>query len=167
MSVVQGVRTEIEQFVLREAQMLDDFRLREWLGLFADTGLYWVPVDDSKGPAESVSIIRDDKLCREERVFHALETRSPAQTPRSNTVHVVGGMTIDATGPNAYRARSSQVIYEMREGDFRQSGLGNVQSHVATVTHDLVRTDGALKIALKKVLLLNRRGALGNLTFFV
>lgn len=161
-------RVEIEQFVYREAQLLDDGELRTWLALFADDGLYWVPIDASRGPAESVSIMRDGKLEREERVFHMLETASVAQNPRSTTIHAVSAVTIETLVPGArWQARSTQVIYETRGGDYRQTGLGNLGVHPATVTHELMRDGERLKIVLKKVLLLNRRAALGNLTFFL
>jgi ethylbenzene dioxygenase subunit beta len=63
--------------------------------------------------------------------------------------------------------RSTQVVYEMRTGDFSQVGLGEVQSVVATVEHLLRPVDGRMKIARKKILLINRDAWHGNLMFLV
>ena len=32
---------EIEQFLFREARLIDELRLEEWLALFAGDGVYW------------------------------------------------------------------------------------------------------------------------------
>ncbi|MEX2455483.1 MAG: aromatic-ring-hydroxylating dioxygenase subunit beta [Rhodospirillaceae bacterium] len=34
---------QVEEFLYREAALLDDGRIAEWLGLFAADGFYWVP----------------------------------------------------------------------------------------------------------------------------
>ena len=35
-------RAPIEQFLIHEALLLDGRRFRDWMGLFADDGTYWV-----------------------------------------------------------------------------------------------------------------------------
>jgi hypothetical protein len=62
---------------------------------------------------------------------------------------------------------SNQTINEVRTGDYRQLGLGELQSIVARVEHMLELSEEGPKIALKKVLLLNRDMPLGNLTFLL
>src|SRR4030095_12473250 len=53
---------EVEDFIAREAAMLDEWRLDEWLGLFTDDGRYVVPSTDVPGgdPKETLGIINDD-----------------------------------------------------------------------------------------------------------
>ena len=34
---------EIAQFLFREARLMDEHRYEEWLTLWADDGVYWVP----------------------------------------------------------------------------------------------------------------------------
>ena len=37
------MKHELEAFVLREARLLDERRFADWLALFAEDGVYWVP----------------------------------------------------------------------------------------------------------------------------
>jgi 3-phenylpropionate/cinnamic acid dioxygenase small subunit len=156
---------EAEAFLYKEAELLDELRLEEWLRLFTPDGLYWVPIDDALATDQTASIVRDTTLRREERVFHLLHTRFPSQSPRSRTLHMVANVRIAENGPDIVRLVSNQVIYEVRTGDFRQVGLGIINTIVAKVEHVLERHEDDLKIALKKILLINRDMPQGNLTF--
>ena len=146
---------EAETFLYKEAELLDDLRLEEWLRLFTADGLYWVPIDEAIPTDVTASIVRDDSLRREERVFHLLHTKFPAQSPRSRTLHMISNVRIAEKSADTVKLVSNQTIHEVRAGDFRQ----------AKVEHVLRREQTALKIALKKILLINRDMPQGNLTF--
>lgn len=158
-------RESAEQFLVEEAEMLDDLRLEDWLRLFTPDGLYWVPIDDSVSTDDTVSIVRDDALRREERVYHLLHTRFPAQSPRSRTLHMISSVRVRPDQAGRVKVISNQVIHEIRIGDYRQLGLGEPQAIVARVEHILDLADTAPRIAMKKISLLNRDMPLGNLTF--
>jgi len=162
---VRITQQDAEAFLYKEAELLDELRLEEWLSLFTPDGLYWIPIDDSLSTDHTASIVRDNALRREERVFHLSNTRFPAQSPRSRTLHMIANVRIAETGPNLFRLHSNQTIHEVRAGDFRQVGLGVVNTLVAKVEHVLEQHQGTLKIALKKILLINRDMPQGNLTF--
>ena len=36
---------ELIEFVIREARMIDQHRFEEWLDLFAEDGIYWMPLE--------------------------------------------------------------------------------------------------------------------------
>jgi 3-phenylpropionate/cinnamic acid dioxygenase small subunit len=156
----------IEAFLYREAELLDTAQLDEWLSLFTADGIYWVPIDDRSPAAGSVSIIYDDRLGREERVHHAQHLTSPSQSPRSRTVHCVSNVRVAAREGAVVDVNCNQVIYETRGGDHSQVGLGQMGTHVASVSFRL-RLGEDIRILLKKVVLLNRDQALGNLTFML
>ena len=40
----QALWFEVQQFLFREARMLDERRFKEWVGLFTDDLLYWAPI---------------------------------------------------------------------------------------------------------------------------
>lgn len=157
----------VTAFVYREARLLDEFQLEEWLTLFAEDGIYWVPIDDAKPVESNAALIYDDPLRREERVHHQLHISTISQSPRSRTVHAVSNVEIVRRDGDALVVRSVQVIYEMRTGDFRQIGLGEVRANVATVEHVLRAFNDTFKIAGKKVLLIDRDAQLRNLTFLL
>jgi 3-phenylpropionate/cinnamic acid dioxygenase small subunit len=156
---------DAEAFLYNEAELLDELRLEEWLRLFTSDGLYWIPIDEALPTDRTASIVRDTTLRREERVFHLLHTKFPAQSPRSRTLHMISNVRIAETGADFVKLHSNQVIHEVRTGDFRQVGLGVVNTLVARVEHVLKEQQGDLRIALKKILLINREMPQGNLTF--
>src|SRR3546814_9356238 len=112
------------------------------------------------------AIMYDTALRREERVHHLLHNEFPAQSPRSRTLHVIGNVRVRPQGGDVL-VISNQVIHEMRTGDYKQVGLGEMQQIVARVEH-LYRpaADGFL-IECKKVLLLNCDPWQGNMTFLL
>ena len=156
-----------ESFLIEEAELLDERRLEDWLQLFTQDGLYWIPLDDSPHSEHSVSIVRDNALRREERVFHLLHTRFPAQSPPSRTLHMISNVRIVDSDAGTVKLRSNQAVHEVRAGDYRQLGLGEHHTIVAKVEHVLRLEQGQLRIALKKVLLLDRDLPQGNLTFML
>jgi 3-phenylpropionate/cinnamic acid dioxygenase small subunit len=159
-------RHEAEYLLFQEARLIDDWKLEEWLQLYTSDGLYWVPIDDSAPVASQGAIIYDNTLRREERVYHLLHTSFPAQSPNSRTVHVVTNVLVEPRGDDAV-VSSSQIVYEMRPGDYSQRGIGDVVPTVARVEHVLRRVDGQIRIAEKKILLINRDTWQGNLTFIL
>jgi 3-phenylpropionate/cinnamic acid dioxygenase small subunit len=156
------------QFLYREARLLDERRYDEWLALFTGDGLYWAPTEDDAGPYDKVSLIHDDTLRREERVFRITRTAPPAQSPASRTLHVVANVEVENGGDEA-RVHSSQIVYEMRAGggNYRYLELGEPRSFAIRCEHVLRPDGGAWRIALKKMLLLNRDVPIGNLTFIL
>jgi 3-phenylpropionate/cinnamic acid dioxygenase small subunit len=63
------LRSEIEQFLYREAWLLDHGRLDEWLALFTDDATYWIPLQASQSePLTTSSIVYDDRRLLEVRV---------------------------------------------------------------------------------------------------
>jgi len=162
------LRARIEALLYREVELLDTGRLEEWLTLFTPDGLYWVPIDDGQPHSATASIIYDDSISREERVYHFLHLNFPAQTPRSRTLHYVNNVRVDDVAPDGLvNVRTNQLIVEMRSGDPSQVGLGEVTTHAAAV-HYVLRVDGdEMGIKEKKVLLINRDMPQGNLTFFL
>jgi len=159
-------REQAELFVIREVRLLDQLQLEAWNSLFADDGLYWIPVDEHAGVDHQAAIIRDDRLRREERVHHQLHNPFPAQTPRSRTLHFVSNIEVIARDEQV-EILTNQLICEMRTGDHKQVGLGTLQTLAAEVSYRLRYDNGNWRITLKKVLLLNRDSWLGNLTFMI
>ena len=65
-------RPDVDQLLVREAWLLDHQRLDEWLGLFTDDAVYWVPLQmDQAEPFTTASLIYDDRRLLEIRVRQA------------------------------------------------------------------------------------------------
>ena len=160
-------REEAADFLYDEAQLLDDRRFEEWLDLFTDDGIYWLPIDETSGPKQRLSLIYDDALRRKERAFRLLHTQPPSQDPVSRTQHFVSNVRVE-DGPDGQAIiRSAQLICEIRRGvgDDRQFGLSGRQDLAARCEHHLLQVEGAWRIKLKKLVLLRRDLPIPNLGF--
>src|SRR5512147_1515867 len=88
---------DVERFLYREARLLDERRFDEWQALFADDGVYWVPLKpEQTDPLHHGSIIYDDRAGMATRFRRLAHPRAYAQIPPSRTVHVVTNVYVDA-----------------------------------------------------------------------
>ena len=51
-----GTLREVEQFLYREARLLDSRRFTEWLELFSEDVRYWMPTRSNRYPVNSKAI---------------------------------------------------------------------------------------------------------------
>jgi 3-phenylpropionate/cinnamic acid dioxygenase small subunit len=159
-------RDEAERFLYAEARLLDDRRLDDWLALFEDECLYWLPIGEGD-TAREPSIVYDDRRRLEERVFRLNETRAYAQEPPSRTQHTVSNVEVEPGADGLVLVHSHLVLFEVRVGDASQSGLGVPQTLAARCEHRLRRRGDSWRIARKTVWLLTRDQPLGNISFLV
>jgi len=139
-----------EEFLVHEARLLDEARFDEWLALFTEDAWYWVPTEpDQANPFDTVSLIYDDRRLLETRVRRLASPRIYSQEPRSRTTRMVGNVTIEdaAADQSACTVRSKFFLLENRRDSQRLFG--------GTCLHRLVRLDGVLRIAWKRVDLVN------------
>lgn len=158
-------RTAVESFLFEEARLLDEGRLDQWLALFADECLYWLPIFDEGGELEP-SIIYDNRARLEERIFRLNETRAYAQEPPSRTQHNISNVEIVETGSDVTRVRCNLTLFEVRIGDASQPDLGQPQVLAGRCEY-LLTGSPDIRIVRKRVLLLTRDLPLGNLSFII
>jgi len=148
----------VSAFLYHEAQLLDERRFDEWLELFTEDAVYWVPQDDEGDPMTRVSIAYDDRRRLRERVLRLASGFAYAQDPPSRTLHLVGNVRVVA-GRDGLEVRSSLIMAEVRR---------NAQSIVAGHIEHLLLPDGeTFRIGRKVVRLVNRDVPLGNLSFLI
>ena len=165
--VRQLTRQEAEDFLYEEARLLDEHQFEAWLTLFTDDAYYWIPIDEHADPTRDSSILYDDKTLRQLRVHQLLHERNFAQRPRSRTVHTVSNVQVrPGEADNEALVRCNLVLYELREGDYRQLGLGDQRALAGACEYRLRYEDG-WRIAYKKVVLINRHMPITNLSFLV
>ena len=71
-------RDSVRRFLEREARLLDEHRLQDWLALFAPECVYWIPATPEAGdPRAEITVTFDDRRRLEDRVFR-LETDATA-----------------------------------------------------------------------------------------
>lgn len=141
-------RTDLEEFLIEEAALLDDWRLDEWRTLFAADCLYLVPnlTGDPYAPHETtLYLIADDAHHLTERVKRLNKTTAHAEYPRSRTRRLVSNVRI--------LERSSGVI-KVQSGfaTFRTS-QGVTDTYFGRHEYRLVDEAGALRIQEKRTIL--------------
>jgi 3-phenylpropionate/cinnamic acid dioxygenase small subunit len=159
----QGAMTnlhfEVEQFLFREARLLDDAKLAEWLALFADDAFYWIPAHtDQTDPINHISILYEDRSVLALRVERLKHPRAYSSTPYPRTARMVGNVVVtdDVADSHSIVAKSTLFVAEYRSG--------NRLLRACLATHHLRRTSEGLRIVLKRVDLIDAESPPGLIT---
>ena len=111
MSSAAPSERELIDFVVREARLLDDKRYDEWLDLWTDDGIYWVPLTPEQTDGiHHNSHLHEDKLLRTLRVERLKSPRAYSQQPPSRALHVLQASCCArrSTTPRRKATRSSR-----------------------------------------------------------
>lgn len=153
---------DLVRFVYREARLLDEMRYEEWLDLFAEDGHYWMPAEwRQTDPRLQASLMYEDLLLLRVRVERLAGARTFSQKPRSRSHHLLQAPEVDEMDParNLYRTYTPFHYVETR-GDTKELYAGWAR-------HELSVVDGALKIRLKRVDLVNFDAPFGSIQLFM
>ena len=153
-------RQQVEQFIYHEADLMDEHRYDEWLALWTDDALYWVPSGrDDIDPKREISLIYDDRVRLQVRITRLKSGFAHAQEPKSRMRRVVSNIVIKEVENGEIIAYSNFLLTELRRGK---------QDIFAGRTIHRLRPDNlSFKIAAKKVLLVNNDEHIDNLTFLI
>lgn len=155
-------RQDIVDFVYHEARLIDQHRFEEWLALFAEDGKYWMPLEwGQTDPRLTASLMYEDKLLLGIRIERLKGNRTFSQKPKSRCHHVLQTPQVDEHDErgNRYVAWTPMHYVETRHDE--------QTLYAAWATHTLCVEDGALKIKLKRVDLVNCDAAFGNIQLFM
>ena len=159
---------EVEQFLYREARLLDDRHFHEWLELFTDDVRYYMAGRSNRYPKSSMAIaildparyvesdvtgddelaiLDEDKTSLAARVARLDTGMAWAEDPPSRTRHMVSNVEVEAgDGDAEIRVYSNFLVYRSRaetEEDFYVGARQDV----------LRRVDGIWKIARRRLVL--------------
>ncbi len=143
------LQREVEQFLYRQAELLDGKHWQAFIDLFDTQGVYWMPVTPEQTEWEgSPSIFAEDKLMMEIRKGRVSHPNAWSQAPMWETNHLVSHVALESASANEIKVRSRFHMMELRRDNVRHFG-GRYQ-------HTLVRgADGGLRIKLQRVDLFN------------
>ncbi|MGA7764332.1 MAG: aromatic-ring-hydroxylating dioxygenase subunit beta [Candidatus Binataceae bacterium] len=154
-----SLRERVEEFLFYEAKLIDEHLYDEWLGLWTEDGLYWVPCNtDDADPARQAMIIYDNRARLGERIYRLTSGAAWAQQPRSRTRRLISNVEV-RQNEGGYMVESNCIIAELRRS--------KQDIFAARMLHTLRPVGESFQIALKKVLLLNNDEPIDNLTFLV
>ena len=141
-------RTEVEDLLYHEAELLDTWQLHDWLALFTEDGTYYVPSTDLPRNAsadDSLFYIADDPVRLRERVIRLMKKTAHSEYPRSRTRHLVSNVRILEAGPDDIKVAAAFVTYRMK--------FGNNDAYVGSTHYRLRRVGGQLRIVEKRCFL--------------
>lgn len=146
-SLAQLTRSDVEDFLYREAELLDDWDLDEWLGLYTADARYVVPCtgDPYGDPSRDLVLVDDNRLRLQARVERLNSRKAHREFPHSNVRHLVTNVRLgDVTG-DELPVRASFTVWRFRGG--RET------HYVGRYDYRLVLDGPALKIRSKRVVL--------------
>jgi 3-phenylpropionate/cinnamic acid dioxygenase small subunit len=151
----QALWLELMQFYIREAWLLDERKFQEWLGLFTEDVLYFMPRRKNVPRREShrevtplgdLALIEDDKRYLEMRVARLETGMAWAEDPPSRTRHLVGNLVAEPLDSGDVQAKTAFLVY--------RSHLETDQQLLAGSREDVLRRlDGAWKVAKRTIVL--------------
>src|SRR5690606_6221855 len=95
--------------------------------LYAEDATYWIPMDEEADPLKDASIIYDNRLRLAMRVEQIQRQSRVAQNPPSLTMRMVTNLEVEASSDTHASARFCMHLTEVRAGDWRQRGLGEMR----------------------------------------
>jgi 3-phenylpropionate/cinnamic acid dioxygenase small subunit len=149
-------KDQLIDFIYEEARMLDEGRFDEWLALWLDDGHYWMPLDYKQTDPDLVtSLLYEDMFMLRLRVERLNGARTFSQKPKSRCHHVIQRPFVDEMDGDRFVTNTAMHYVETRLDDQFLLAL--------TAQHELRLVDGKLRIANKRVDLLNSDAAFGNI----
>jgi 3-phenylpropionate/cinnamic acid dioxygenase small subunit len=159
---------EVEQFLYREARLLDERRFHDWLELFTDDVRYWMPLRDNRYPRSSkaIKILDPDRyvereLTAENELAYLDESKRTlvgrvacvdsgmawAEDPPSRTRHLITNVEVTPSATESeVEVYSNFLVYRSRAETEQELYVG--------ARHDILRrVDGAWRIARRKIVL--------------
>jgi len=154
----------VADFLYLEARLADEARYAEWLELWTDDGVYWVPATTDPGadPERHLSHIYDNRARIETRVKLLQTGVRHSQEPASQMRRLVSNIEVEATADGELVAGSNFVLAELAVQARRE-----LHWWAGRVTHRLRRVDGRLRMSRKTVVLVNAAEPLPNLAFLI
>ena len=152
----QALWLELMQFYIREAWLLDERKFTEWLDLFTEDVLYFMPrrknvprreLHREVTPLGDLALFEDDKRYLEMRVARLDSGMAWAEDPPSRTRHLIGNLVAEPLNNGEVQARTAFLVY--------RSHLETDQQFFAGRREDVLRqVNGVWKVAKRTICLL-------------
>jgi p-cumate 2,3-dioxygenase beta subunit len=156
-------RAEVEDFLYHEADLLDSWRLDDWLGLLTEDASYYVPPNDKPEGDHRYTLftVADDIVRLRERVIRLKDPNCHAEFPLSRTRRMIANVRITGVEGDTIAAAANFVIHRFRYNDLQRVFVGQYR-------HKLRRVGGQLKIAERRAILdAGELGLLGSVSFIL
>lgn len=148
-----SLRERAAELIYREAMLLDERKWHDWLALYADDAVFWMPSwanesETTTDPELELNLIYlKGHAHLEDRVFRLETNDSFASVPMARTVHVVGNVLVTGNEGGIVTTRASWLVHTYdASGGLTRGG---------SYEHRLREEGGVLKIAAKKIVMID------------
>jgi 3-phenylpropionate/cinnamic acid dioxygenase small subunit len=153
LSFTSATHHEAHEFLVREAELLDERRFREWLDLLAPDIVYRMPVRVTapetleQGLLEDMAHFDEDLYSLRKRIERFETGHAWTEDPPSRTRHFVTNVrTFEGPAADEIVVKSYVLLFRSR-GDIRDADLVSAER-----TDVLRRTDAGLRLARREIL---------------
>ena len=156
-------RAEVEDFLYREAALLDDWKLDEWEALLTDDAAYYVPPNDQPDGDHRATLflVADDRERIRQRVIRIKDPNCHAEYPRSRTRRMISNVRIVAVEGDLVTVAANFVCYRFRRYE-------RIREYVGAYRYVLRQTDDGFRIKERRVLIdAHELGTLGSVSFIL
>ncbi len=151
--MIAAERSSAAELLYREALYLDEQRWDDWLALYAEDAVFWMPAwtgphELTTSPDTQLSLIYCESRKRlEDRVWRVRSELSVASRPLPRTVHSVNNVLVVNEEGDRLDVRASWTVHIYDTARTKQDvTFGRYQYELCTI-------GGALRIARKKIIL--------------
>jgi 3-phenylpropionate/cinnamic acid dioxygenase small subunit len=145
------------EIIFREARLLDSGEWADWVAMYREDAVYWVPAwldeyDTTSDPSTQVSLLyHDARRGLEERIARIESRKSITALPLPRTVHQISNLEASEFEPGQINCHS---VFAVHVYDPR-TAKGHV--HHGRYQHKLSRVGNEWRIARKVITLVNDR----------
>lgn len=160
-------RPDVEDFLYREADLLDRWELDAWMALWAtgpDVAYEVAPTGEDNSaaldPKTTMFLIADDRDRLEQRIVRMKKTSFHAEYVRSRVRHLYGNVRIEAQDDAGIEVSFNSAVFRTRQGQ--------TVAYPSLTRVRLRKTPEGLRIVRKRIDLdLDHLGTMGALTIIL
>jgi len=156
-------RAEAEDFLYREAALLDEWKLDEWETLLTDDAAYYVPPNDlpDGDHRSTLFLVADDRERIRQRVIRIKDPNCHAEYPHSRTRRMISNVRILGVDGDLVTVTANFVCYRYRRYE-------RIREYVGAYRYVLARHGESFRIKERRVLIdAHELGALGSVSFIL
>lgn len=149
------IHTEVCSLLASEALFLDEQRWREWLDLYTEDAVYFVPAWQSEDkltddPKTQLSLIYiPSRSGLEERIFRIESRDSFASLPLDRTAHLTSSILVTGADGDTLEVAATWLVHSV--------GVRGQATRGGRYKYTLRRVGGALRIARKVTVIIDEK----------
>lgn len=154
------LREQVTQFLTLEARLQDEHEFEAWEKLWTEDAVYWIPANGNAiDPETEMSIVYDNRSRIALRVKQLLTGKRHTQEPRSRLRRLISNIELLEDNGSEIRVGANSMIFESNQRDDTVWAARN--------EYLLRQENGGLRMAFKKVVLVNNDKPLYTMSFLV